>query len=700
MENINNYDLELEQTNIDKFEDIVKLINDIAKRINNSCNSDEEVFNVYQTIMEKSVKLREILDNILKKQNTEQKELSNMGLSEYGESMIEVYAIIYNAGIIDEEEYEQPDIDIQTQGYDSLSIYLKEMGKIPLLTSEQERELTRRYYETKEPKIRKQIIEHNLRLVVSIAKKYTGRGLSLQDLIQEGNIGLMKTVEKYDPNLNCHFSTYAIWWIKQTIDRAVKEKGKNIRIPVHVHEKLSEYVKEKNELARTLQRIPTFNEVIKYTNIPEEKAKLYEKLLIDTASLDEPIMADERDSENLGDFIPDTDDIGPESKAIEKIQNQEIIRLLECLTTREKQVICLRFGIEGVQRAKTLEETASYFGVTRERIRQIEAKAERKLRLYAKGAIRRKDDNIKSIKHYFFQDELTSNEVRIIVSRLDEEEEKILREFYCGDIVEPKMTNLKVNPVTVKKILDTSVAKQIEIIKKEREKDEYIINQVNISNNLYCTIRKLGFSTKQIDIAISRLSKEDIKLLKRFYGKDCDEDAIPINKIIENKLITILNSFNYNLYTYLKREKVSQKDIQKVLIMLDKDELDFLYKYFGRGFANEDTTFETEDDYEYTYKILFPKIKELLKSNLTTNDNYRTAINEFFYRLGCDENKMQLIFGRIEKTRKLTIDNYYRTSEKYRTLPSNRVVSALFSFMMECIEEDNKTNNKKKLLNN
>ena len=259
---------------------------------------------------------------------------------------------------------------------DPVRMYLKEIGKIPLLKPHEEVELAKRMLEGDE--IAKQrLVEANLRLVVSIAKRYVGRGMLFLDLIQEGNLGLIKAVEKFDYVRGFKFSTYATWWIRQAITRAIADQDRTIRIPVHMVEKINKLIRVSRQLLQELGRDPKPEEIAKEMEMSEEKVREIMKIAQDPVSLETPI-GEEEDS-HLGDFIPDEDALAPAEAAAYSLLKDQIEEVLGSLNEREQKVLKLRFGLED-GRARTLEEVGKEFDVTRERIRQIEAKALRKLR--------------------------------------------------------------------------------------------------------------------------------------------------------------------------------------------------------------------------------------------------------------------------------------------------------------------------------
>ena len=259
---------------------------------------------------------------------------------------------------------------------DPVRMYLKEIGRINLLTSDEEFEYARRVEEGDEY-AKKMLAESNLRLVVSIAKRYVGRGMLFLDLIQEGNIGLMKAVDKFDPSKGYKFSTYATWWIRQAITRAIADQARTIRIPVHMVETINKLARIQRQLTQELNREPTDEEIAKKIGISVEKVREVYKISQDPVSLETPI--GEEDDSHLGDFIKDERTMSPEEYATIEMLKEELSGVLLTLTEREEKVLRLRFGLDDGQ-CRTLEEVGQVFNVTRERIRQIEAKALRKLR--------------------------------------------------------------------------------------------------------------------------------------------------------------------------------------------------------------------------------------------------------------------------------------------------------------------------------
>lgn len=292
-----------------------------------------------------------------------------------------VYKSVADAGIqiIDEAErdrelYEQALSDIGLD--DPVKMYLKDIGRVPLLSADDEIELARKMQEGDE-EAKKKLSEANLRLVVSIAKRYVGRGMLFLDLIQEGNLGLMKAVEKFDYQKGFKFSTYATWWIRQAITRAIADQARTIRIPVHMVETINKLTRVSRLLTQKYGREPTPAEIAKEMNISEERVREIQKIAQDPVSLETPI-GEEEDS-HLGDFIEDETTVTPSDSVSTTMLKETLLSVLNSLTPREEKVLRLRYGVDD-GRPRTLEEVGKEFNVTRERIRQIEAKALRKLR--------------------------------------------------------------------------------------------------------------------------------------------------------------------------------------------------------------------------------------------------------------------------------------------------------------------------------
>ncbi len=315
------------------------------------------------------------------------------------EQIEKVYEGLENANIDiieDADEIEEPDFEdleeieeeIKLDDMDALEVpdsvniddpvrlYLKEIGKIPLLTAEQELEYAKKMVDGDE-NAKKKLSEANLRLVVSIAKKYVGRGMLFLDLIQEGNLGLIKAVEKFDYRKGYKFSTYATWWIRQAITRAIADQARTIRIPVHMVETINKLIRTSRHLLQQLGREPTIEEIAAEMEMPVERVKEIKKVAQEPVSLETPI-GEEEDS-HLGDFIEDDDSPSPSELAAYTLLREQLEEIIQTLTPREAKVLRLRFGLED-GKARTLEEVGKEFQVTRERIRQIEAKALRKLR--------------------------------------------------------------------------------------------------------------------------------------------------------------------------------------------------------------------------------------------------------------------------------------------------------------------------------
>ena len=360
-------------------------------------NNSEKNKNSGNSETSEKARVMEIIKNVKSKGKITYGELASE-LGEVGpEEIDKVFEAFEELGINvlkDDDDLLEPDIDdledveeikledLETATLDGINVddpvrmYLREIGKIPLLSFDEELELAKKVLENDE-EAKQKLAESNLRLVVSIAKKYVGRGMLFLDLIQEGNMGLIKAVEKFDYTKGFKFSTYATWWIRQAITRAIADQARTIRIPVHMVETINKLIRTSRHLLQILGREPTPEEIAEEMEIPVEKVMEIQKIAQDPVSLETPI--GEEDDSHLGDFIPDDESPAPHDSAAYTLLKEQLEEVMGTLTPREAKVLKLRFGLED-GKARTLEEVGKEFQVTRERIRQIEAKALRKLR--------------------------------------------------------------------------------------------------------------------------------------------------------------------------------------------------------------------------------------------------------------------------------------------------------------------------------
>lgn len=341
----------------------------IAELIETAGCDVEQIEKVYETLEEAGVEITDTDD--------------------FSDLMVDDDALIEEIEGVSDSAMEDVDVEFDADAFQAdeqamdnhIRLYLKDIGKIPLLTTDRENELSERILGGDE-EAKQMLVEANLRLVVSIAKRYMGRGINLLDLIQEGNLGLIKAVEKFDYTKGFRFSTYATWWIRQSITRAISDQSRTIRVPVHMSETINKILRTSRQLMQENGREPTFEEIGEVLSMSPIKVRDIMKIAQEPVSLEMPI-GEENDS-HLGDFIPDGDAMSPQDSASFNLLREQLNNALHTLTPREEQILKLRFGID-TGRAYTLEEVGVIFNITRERIRQIEAKALRKLRQYTRS---------------------------------------------------------------------------------------------------------------------------------------------------------------------------------------------------------------------------------------------------------------------------------------------------------------------------
>ena len=366
------------------------------KRIKTVKEKDEDIVNTESSEKSDNEKVQDIVKKVKESGKITYGELAKELENTNPEQIDKVFDAFEEMGVslLNDDFEEEPDIDdlkevedlkldqISETDYEGIGVddpvrmYLREIGKIPLLSYEKELELAKRILEGDE-EAKKELAEANLRLVVSIAKKYVGRGMLFLDLIQEGNMGLIKAVEKFDYTKGFKFSTYATWWIRQAITRAIADQARTIRIPVHMVETINRLIRTSRHLLQQFGREPTIEEIAQEMDMSVDKVMEIQKIAQDPVSLETPI--GEEDDSHLGDFIQDDDSPAPQDSAAYTMLKEQLEEVMNTLTPREAKVLKLRFGLED-GKARTLEEVGKEFMVTRERIRQIEAKALRKLR--------------------------------------------------------------------------------------------------------------------------------------------------------------------------------------------------------------------------------------------------------------------------------------------------------------------------------
>lgn len=494
----------------------------------------------------------------------------------------ELFNSLFIANSIENDNYDDTVIDdsyikdTRSGDIDYVKTYLKEISQIPLLTKEEEKELTRLYYETKDKKVRQKIINANLRLVVSIAKRYTGRGLSFLDLIQEGNVGLIKGIDKFDPNRGVKLSTYAVNWIFQSIIRAIQDKSRNIKIPVYLQEEVRLYLKQKDDLVIKLKHTPNIDDISVYLNIPKEKIIEYETYLFDTVSINQKV-GDEEDNE-LGDLLP-AEQEGIEVETINKSQLDELKKLVNTLPSRDAKILSLRYGLED-GRARTLEEIGKELDLTRERIRQLEAKAIRKLKNKLKVKkkivqynVNKTNDTQRLIyiepeydiysrfRKLGYSDSMIYKSIEELVPRYKEELHILLGKDLKKPVINrqvPDSERKYVLEVIINHALINNLEKNRRIEKRKLNVQYGNINDFINSTSLYGYYKSLGFNRDLVDEAISLLNQEQLFKLRFCYNDDFNTSISFTVTKDEIRILfrDIINSTLYRNLIKLKQDRI------------------------------------------------------------------------------------------------------------------------------------------------
>lgn len=575
-------------------------------------------------------------------------------------SIVEIYCEINEIEIEEEEDLELKEEDSEYTS-DIVQMYLREIGQYPLLKPEEEVELAYRIREGDEL-AKEEFINRNLRLVVSIAKRYKNRGLLFMDLIQEGNLGLMTAVDKFDVTRGFRFSTYATSWVRQKITRAIADKGRNIRIPVHAYDKIYLMQKTIERLREENGEEPTIDEIAESLGMPVDKTQQLYQIQLDTISINKTV-GNEEDTE-LGEFIP-AGTATPEEEVLDNSLPEEVQQLLDdCnLSTREKHVLILRYGLNGDD-SKTLEEIGAIYHITRERIRQIESKALKKIRrskyvkkfaeymenpdkaleaienyrnLYRKNANsnksflreygtnakpEKKEKKMKKLKPiYEVLYEYTKEQIDGVINELSDEEKEIIRQRYGEDLEHPVYT--KMDPVAKDRFYNEILPKI-----KKRLKELYAEKPKKKGKKVKSIYELFSDYTKeQVDEMISRLDDEDVKLLHLRYGRDLEhpqsmemskEDRQRFYSQLVRKMTAILKKIAgekkgkkiKTIYEYLKEYTKEQIDI--VISGLNPEDKELLRLRYGDDLEHPVATQMSEEQKVRFYSTLIPKMRRLL----------------------------------------------------------------------------------------
>ena len=712
---------EIEQLDINdnSLPTLVRYANEISSLISKKDLNFDQIYNLIKI----NENLNSLLEKIINEVNERKMNIENIGLSEYAISLIDIYNSIFNEETAEMEAVEsiEDSYSIKESGYDSVKIYLQEISKYPILPKEEQRELLVEYYNTRNKKTKDKLTEHNLRLVVNIAKKYIGRGISFLELIQEGSIGLMEAIDKFDPAKSYSLTTYAYWEIRQNIMRAIQNNSRNIRIPVHIQEKISDIRRKSSELESKLGREPTDYEIGKELNIPEKRVLEIKQYAENTISLDEKISSEKLDSDKEFKDVISDDKPSPEESAIMDDEIKMITALLDSLTQREKEVIEYRFGINGKEK-KSLEKISIIFNCTRERIRQIEKRALKKMysKSISKVNDKKKSENEKgkSIKEYLIDFHINEKELRKVLEQLEESDIELLNSYYNNEIISPTIINKNISRDTIVKIIEEKI-KPILIEERLKNKNkrnnttlELKLPQSSIPLSIFRFYQRYGYKKNKIERALKLLPKEEKELLDKIYIDNYQkiknknitaEEKELLRKILLDTIPNLVEKQNKNIYEYFAEEEYSNFKFKYAFLLLSEEEKKLIYKCFGIELDNpNDELLSDEKIKKRVYEEIFPKMKEILL-NYSTERFVKLldkSVYDFFKGYEYPKEEIDKLLDTLSDKTRFIINKYYNQSDEDKIKRNNQsyvtIINSLYKIEISIIGENrNKTKSKK-----
>ena len=700
--------------------DLVNCINEISLLLSRQNISFDEIYDLIKN-NEKFINIFEIIIENTKKRNLD---LESIGLSENSISLFDIYNSIFNETTTQIDESVDNSYSILEDGYDSVKIYLQEIARYPILPKEEQRELLVEYYNTKDKKIKEKLTKHNLRLVTSIAKKFIGKGVPFLELIQEGNLGLMHAIDKFDPAKSYSLTTYAYWEIRQSVARYIQNTGRTIRVPVNIQDKMTEITKKRSELEIKLGRPANHSELARELGMSVEELDRIKNVTVTTLSLEEKLSTNKTDSDKeLKDIIGD-DKPGPEEYAIINDEIKTVNELLDCLTYKEREIIEYRFGINGKEK-KSLEKVSIIFNCTRERIRQIEIKALKKMHSKALSKVKglktknNKKDNNLSIIQYLEDFHIREEELREALDQLEEEDFDLLNTYYNNELINPEIINNSVPQDIIIEIIEKKIKpiiieerlKRKEKVNFEKNKELKLPKKI-IPLSLFRFYQRYGYKKIQIEKALKILPQPEKQLLEKIYGTDfqsiknkniTDEEKECLKKTLLELIPKLIECQNKNIFECFESEEYEKYKINYAFLLLSKEEKELLIKCFGINLDySNDELLKDEKIKKRIYEDIIPKIKEIINNYSIENvvNLLGENVYEVFKDYECSTEEIDKLLEALNIKAIGIINKYYQQSYDKKINRENQIyviiINTLCKMQMDIIQkEQTKTKAKK-----